>query len=52
MQYILQSYKEKIYRFYFTSFHNAIGINVFVLDIYINFLSTSTHFYSFAFSKK
>ena len=26
MQYILHSYKEKIYRFYFTPFHNAIGI--------------------------
>jgi len=26
MQYILQSYKEKIYRFYFTSFHNTIDI--------------------------
>ena len=27
MQYILHSYKEKIYQFYFTPFHNAIGIN-------------------------
>ena len=26
MQYILHSYKEKIYQFYFTPFHNPIGI--------------------------